>query len=225
MKTSNKILLGGLIVLLLGITAVLIGTKVQYEKHVANQKQQVTSQKRKMEAFNCMHAKGNISIEWTQKSNQEVVVEADTSDIDKIRTNLHNGCLNVSAYDISGRKPIIKISVQNLKEITLAEGCEFDTETRVSLEELKLTMFSNSDADIHGEAKSAIISCSSNSELDAGDFKLESCTLEATDEAQVEVNVTNILNVLAKNNSEVEYSGNPKTVNIDTDKSSEVKKD
>ncbi|MGM0498123.1 MAG: GIN domain-containing protein [Bacteroidota bacterium] len=225
MKTSNKILLVGLIVLLLGITAVLTGTKVQYEKHVADQKQQITTQTRKMDAFECIHAKGNISIEWTQEDEQKVVVKADKSDIDKIRTNVRNGCLNISAYDIAGTEPTIEISVQNLNEITLAERCEFDTKSNVSLEKLKLTMHSNSEADFHGEAKSAIILCSSNSELDAEDFKLESCTLEATDNAKAEVYVTETLNVVAKSNSDVEYYGNPKTVNIDTDKDSDVKKD
>jgi|GEM_PF-2000087 len=225
MKTSNKILLGGLIVLLLGITAVLVGTKVQYEKHVADQKQKVTTQTRKMEHFDCIHAKGNISIEWTQENEQKIVVKADTSDIDKIRTNVRNGCLNISAYDIAGREPTIEIFVRNLKKITLAERCEFDTKSKVSLEKLKLTMHSNSEANLHGEAKSAEIRCSSNSELDAEGFKLKNCNLEATDNAEVEVNVTGRLNVVAKSNSNVEYSGNPKTVNIDTDKDSDVEKD
>jgi len=225
MKTSNKILSGGLIVLLLGITVVLIGTKVQYENHVADQKQRLTTQTRNLEAFNCIHAKGNISIEWTQKSNQEVVVEADTSDIDKIRTNIHNGCLNISAYDISGREPVIKISVQELKEITLAEGCEFDTESKVSIKELKLTLLSNSEADLHGKAKSAVIRCESNSKLDAEGFKLKNCDLKVSDNAKVEVNVAKKLNVVAKSNSRVEYSGNPESVNIDSDKDSVVEKD
>jgi len=225
MKTSNKILLGGLIVLLLGITVVLIGIKVHYENHVADQKQRITTQTRNLEPFNCIHAKGNISIEWAQKANQKVVVEADTSDIDKIRTNMHNGCLNVSAYDISGTEPVIRISVQDLKEITLAEGCQFDTESSVSIEKLNLSMHSNSEADLHGEAKSAVIRCKSNSKLDAEGFRLENCELEAVDNADVEVYVTNKLNVTAKSSSNVEYSGNPETVNIDSDKDSVVEKD
>jgi hypothetical protein len=225
MKTSNKILLGGLIVLLLGITAALTGIKIHYENHVADQKQRITTQTRNLEPFECVHAKGNVSIEWTQKAKQKVVVRADTTDIDKIRTNLRNGCLNVSAYDISGSEPVIKISVQKLKEITLAEGCEFDTESRVSIDELKLTMLSNSEANLHGKAKSAVIRCNSNSELDAENFKLEACDLEATDNAEVEVYVTQKLNVIAKSKSHVEYSGNPESVNIDSDKESVVEKD
>jgi len=224
MKTSNKILLGGLIVLLLGITAALTGIKIHYENHVADQKQRITTQTRKLEPFECIHAKGNVSIEWTQKVKQKVVVEADTADINKIRTNLRNGCLNVSAYDISGREPVVKISVQDLKEITLAEGCEFDTESRVSIDELKLTMLSSSEANLHGKAKSAVIKCNSNSELDAEDFKLETCDLKATDNAEAEVYVTKKLNVVAKSQSYVEYSGNPKSVNIDSDKNSVVEK-
>ena len=225
MKTSNKILLGGLLVLLLGIAAVLVGTKIHYENQVADQKQRITTQTRNLEAFNCIHAKGNISIEWTQKSNQKVVVEADTSDVDKIRTNIHNSCLNVSAYDISGREPVIKISVQELKEITLAEGCEFDTESSISIEKLKLTILSNSEADLHGKAKSAIIRCNSSSRLDAERFKLENCDLKASDNAKVEVYAEKNLNVIAKFNSRVEYSGNPESVNIDSDKDSVVEKD
>ena len=74
MKTSNKILLGGLIVLILFVVSVIIFLKVNYSKQLKQTKENTEKHSRDSQNLGSLEGKENLSIQWKQDSDQRVAV-------------------------------------------------------------------------------------------------------------------------------------------------------
>jgi hypothetical protein len=227
MKTSNKILLTGFIIVVLGIIALTIIVKSNIRKAVKTQEENIKTEEITLQNFDCVHVQGNIRVEWTQDSPQQVKIKADNNASNHVKTEVNDGCLLIKAENNSDKsfRGVVQIQKEVLKEIRLENGSRFESESRISANNIKINVSSNSDLELDGEADSVDIFCSSNSRLDMENFKVINCNIEAESSTRAEVYATGKLNITAKSNSSVFYSGNPETLNVNTSGGGKIEKD
>lgn len=218
MKTSNKLLTGGLIVLLLGIVAVMIGIKINYNKIVEHRQQNLKMETRQVNPFHSIHITGNLNVEWKQDSVQRVSVEAFKEQSSLVKTSVRNGCLYVSAEAISAEAPVVNLHIASseIQQLTLKDSCKFETVSDLQFKDFKLDMSGHTSAKLEGTVSSAVIICSADSRLAAGDLTVQECYIEAMTGSVAHLEVDRKLDVLAKSDARVYYSGRPESVDINT---------
>lgn len=218
MKTSNKILLGGLIVLLLFITFFLISLRKHYREEVSERKARTEKQQRELKSFSHIQADGNLQIRWSQNRGESVFVEADKTTIEQINTTVEDEKLIISANETgsSSAPVVIYIEKDTLGQIFLEGESRLKTEGDISQDNFELIMNDKTSATLRGKAENAVISCSGESRLYAEKLNIDTCHILSSDSSYANINVTRALTIEASGESRVHYSGNPETVNIDT---------
>jgi len=218
MKTSNKILIGGLIVFLLGIVAVMVGIKINYKKIVEHRQQNLKMENRQVQPFHSIQVTGNLNVRWKQDSVQRVSVEAFKEQMNLVKTNVRNGCLYVSAKAVSAAAPVINLHIASpgIQQLTLNDSCKFETVSDLQLKDFKLDMSGHVNAKLEGTVNSAVMICSAESRLVAGDLTLQECYIEAMTGSVAHLEVNRKLDVLVKSDARVYYSGRPESVDIKT---------
>ncbi|MFO8234242.1 MAG: DUF2807 domain-containing protein [Bacteroidales bacterium] len=219
MKTSNKILLGGLIVTLIFIATVLIVLKSRYQEEIQNRQASIEKQERELEPFKYVNISGNIRIRWVQNSEQKVFVEADNNSIEQVQTVVEDDKLTITYDgDNSESLPVLYLHRDTLRQIFLQGKCNFKTEHEISLDQIQLTMEDESRAILKGKSNNVVIQCGGESSLYANEFEITDCNIHTTDKSSAKIKVTDYLYIKAENESSVLYYGKPENVNINSSK-------
>lgn len=218
MKTSNKILWGGLIVVILFITALIIIMKVHYNKELKNVKEHLTEETREVQAFNSIHIRGSFWVRFTQDAGQKVQIKTDKQVMDKIETYVENGCLFITTKlsDRKAKKQEITIASETLKGLTMEGDSYFSPKTDLSLDTLAITLKDKCHANFKGKAEKVVITSEGESRLYAGSLTIKNCKVKTMDEARVHIKATEKLDINARGKSHVNYTGNPDKVSINT---------
>ncbi|SRR6056297_3612621 len=218
MKTSNKVLWGGLIVVILFITALIIIMKVHYSKELKNVKEHLTEETREVKAFSSLHIKGSLWVRFTQEAGQKVQIKTDEQVIDKIETYVEDGCLFITTAlsDRKAKRQEVAIASEILKGLTMERDSYFSPKTDLSLDTLAITLKDKCHANFKGKAEEVVITCAGESRLYAGSFTTRNSKVKTMDEARVHIKATEKLDINARGKSHVNYTGNPDKVSINT---------
>ena len=218
MKTSNKLLLGALVVIFIGITALLVSVKVFYNQNVMKGEGKIIRQERTVEQFSCIEVKDYATILITEGDSQHVAVETNTNLEKLVITETEGNCLNIYTDKPISRsfKPKIHIVIDSLRKITISGGSDLETVTDISWGTLKLDVSAGADVTLSGSLKKADINCSSGAWVNAGNLITDVADIEASSGGDVEIHVNEELSVSASSGSDVIYTGNPrmKQINI-----------
>ena len=205
-------------------------------------------QTRSLSGFHGVSVTSGIDLYLTQKGSEEVVVEANSEDIDKIITEVEGGILKIYVkenswfnFDWKNRPRKVYVSFKDLDKIDASAGSDVISENKFKLDQLKVDSSSGSDVKLELDAKDVRVGsssgsdislkgtavslqadASSGSDIDAGELQTKNCDASASSGSDVKVNVTEKLNASASSGADVYYSGNPKTKDINESSGGDV---
>jgi len=216
MKTSNKILWGGLIVVLLFITTLIIMINVHYKKELKDVKNSLVNETRGVKSFRALHIRGNLMIKFRNDSEQKVRIKADREYIGHIKTYVKEGCLYVTTDldEVHSKLQEVFIKTDTLNALTM-EGKGLFT-GNFSTEQIKVDIQDESHAKLIGKADRIEIICSGEGRVYGDSFETKTCKVEAKENALVRIKVTEKLDINATGDSYVNYTGNPDKASINT---------
>ncbi|NEW82385.1 MAG: DUF2807 domain-containing protein [Mariniphaga sp.] len=197
-------------------------------------------QTRQLSGFHGISVSSGIDLSLTQKNVEEVFVEANSDDLDKIITKVEDGILKIyikdkSWFGLNWNKELRKVyvSFKNLDKLDASAGSDVNSSSVLKLDKLDLDVSSGSDVrleldarqlrvntssgsdvSLNGKAQVADFSASSGSDIKAGDLETIKCSANVSSGSDISINVTEELNAEASSGGGINYSGSPKVKNI-----------
>ncbi|HZL11259.1 MAG TPA: head GIN domain-containing protein [Prolixibacteraceae bacterium] len=196
-------------------------------------------QTRQISGFHGVSVSSGIDLYLTQKNIEEVTVEAESDDLDKIITKVEGGILKIYIKERSwfmnwNSKPRkVYVSFKTLDKLEASAGSDVNSQTVLKLDKLNLDASSGSDIKLEleanelsvesssgsdiwlkGKANEMQANASSGSDINAREFETKRCTASASSGSDIRVFVTDELDASASSGGDISYSGNPKTKDI-----------
>jgi hypothetical protein len=229
MKTSNKILLSALVLIMIFALVAVMVARVSFYGEVLEGKGERIEQSRNTEYFDQIEASGNLRLNLWQDQNNEVVVTASENLLENIITEVRGNELRVYTRGrIRGDEIIVDVAVPDLKRLKANAGINVTGQSSISSPELELEVnagstlslqvfvnrlilraIAGSDVTLAGEASQVEISGSTGSEVNAYGLMAGDVSVRASTGTQIKVNATDNLSVRASTGSSVHYEGNP----------------
>lgn len=225
--------------LFLGACNINISTGENGNGNVVTQEREVT------EEFNEVRGSAGLDVFLTQGNQNKIVVEADENLLQYIETDIEGGKLHVTTSENIGRSKAKKVYVtyKTLNNVEASSGADVTGNSVLKSQNLSLKSSSGADLDIEvfaqhltaktssgsemkvsGKASSLNADASSGSELDAKELLVLNCTAEASSGAEVTVNVKEKLETNVSSGGDINYYGNPISVNSNKSHSGSVNK-
>lgn len=192
-------------------------------------------QKRDINGFHGVSVSTGLDLYLSQKNKEEVYVEADDDELDKIITRVEGGILKIYIkekswfnlnWNTTPRK--VYVSFVNLDKLEASAGSDAQSEETLKLDKLKLSASSGSDIKLELEANEIYVesssgsditlkgktkhlqaNSSSGSDINAGDLQTQKCNASVSSGSDIRVHVTEELNANASSGGDITYSGNP----------------
>ena len=205
----------------------------------------VTQERNVTQNFSEVRGSAGLDVYLTQGDENKIVVEADENLQQYIETEVENGKLHVTTSENIGHSKAknVYVTFKELNNVEASSGAEVTGNSVIKSEnlslksssgaELKVEVFaknltaktsSGADLIISGKASSLKADASSGSELNAKELFVISCDAEASSGAQVSVNVKEKLDTHVSSGGNVNYYGNPVSVNSNESHSGSVNK-
>lgn len=192
-------------------------------------------QTRQISGFHGVSVSTGIDLYLTQKNAEEVVVETDADDLDKIITVVEGGILKIYLKDKSWFSLNMKnvhrkvyVSFKTLDKLHASAGSDVVSESPLKLDNLKIEASSGSDVKLEleanelsvesssgsdvtlkGKAKFLQAGASSGSDINADELQTRKCSASTSSGSDIRVNVTDELSANASSGGDITYSGNP----------------
>lgn len=193
----------------------------------------VTTQDRPVSSFHAIKVSGGIDVELSQGNTLKLQVEADENLIALIRTEVKDGVLNIyPSESIRDAKTLkIHLTFQKIDAISASGGCDIESKHKLSFDILKVDLSGGCDieldckadklvckqsggcdAEFKGEAESGAFDASGGCDVQASEFRLKNCSVDASGGSDVSVFAIGELSMKASGSSNITYSGNPAKV-------------
>ena len=205
----------------------------------------VTEERAVTSDFTEVRGSAGLDVYLTKGSENKIVVEADENLLQYIETDIENGKLHVTTSENIGHSKAKKVyitfkelntveassgadvtgnSVIKSQNLTLKSSSGADLEVEVFAQDLIAKSSSGADLKVSGKATSLNADASSGSELDAKELLVINCNAEASSGAEVTVNVQDKLETHVSSGGDINYYGNPVSVNSNKSHSGSVHK-
>jgi len=205
-------------------------------------------QKRDITGFHGVSVSSGIDLYLIQKNVEEVYVEADSEDLDKIITKVEGGILKIYVkerswfnLDWNQHKRKVIVSFKELDKLQASAGSDVNADGVLKLKELDMDVSSGSDIKIELEAEKLTVEsssgsdvqvkgsvnilqagASSGSDINASELKSKKCTASVSSGSDIKVNVSDDLDANASSGGDISYSGNPRSKNINESSGGDV---
>ena len=209
---------------------------------------QAERQTRQISGFHGVSVSSGIDLYLTQKNAEEVVVEADSDDLDKIITTVEGGILKIyikqkswfnmnldsnhrkvyvsfitlEKLEASAGSDVVSQSVLKLDKLNLEASSGSDVKLELEANNLSVDSSSGSDIKLKGKAVTMQVSASSGSSIDAEDLESKKCNASTSSGSDISINVTEELDANASSGGDITYYGNPKTKNTNESSGGDV---
>lgn len=245
MKTTNKLLLGLLILLLVSITVfVAVAKYYQYADTVTGNGRSVTDS-RKVSDFNGIKVSGVIKVNLTQGPETKVEVKADQNIAPTVQTEVREGILHVNIKEKINRKEAIEINIMApvIQSVDISDGVSINSSNALKGDNLTIESSSGSQGTLalqykkmdctasagsvlqfNGNVETVHVSASSGSIIHAGELSARKCTIEANAGSLTEMKVLDEVSADINSGSTFTYSGEPAVRNINTSSGGMIKK-
>lgn len=205
----------------------------------------VTQERNVSEDFNEVRGSAGLDVYLAQGNENKIVVETDENLLQYISTDINNGKLHVTTSSNIGRSKAKKVYVTfkelntieatsgadvigntiiKSKNLSLKSSSGADLKVEVFSQELTIKSSSGSEIDVSGKSSSLKADASSGSEIDAKKLLVVDCYAQASSGAEVTVNVKKKLETKVSSGGNVNYYGNPSSVDSNKSHSGSVKK-
>ncbi len=235
MKTSNKFLLGAILLFMLTFTIFLVWGKSHLTPGEVRQGSgEIIIDKRGVSPFDKVSCSKNFDVEIVQSSEYYVQVETYENIQDIIVADIEDNELTVKLQYKTGLKidqdVKIEIGCPEIRKIDANDAVEIDFEDGVISDSLTLEVsgaaevrgdFNNEfvyidvngagNLDLTGSTQDAIIECSGSGDIDADNFTSNEVNAIVSGAGSVNMNVTERLIANASGAASFNYTGNPKS--------------
>lgn len=205
----------------------------------------VTEERTVSEDFNEVRGSAGLDVYLSQGDENKIMVEADENLLQYIETSIENGKLHITTSENIGHAESKKIYVtfKELNNIEASSGADVTGNSVIKSEnlslksssgaDLKVEVFakdliaktsSGADLEVSGKASSLNADASSGSELNAKELLVINCNAEASSGAGITVNVKEKLETHVSSGGDIDYYGNPVSVNSNKSHSGSVNK-
>lgn len=197
-------------------------------------------QTRTVSGFHGVSVSTGIDLYLTQKNTEEVVVETNAEDMDKIITDVEGGILKIymkekSWFNLNMKNVHRKVyvSFKTLDKLYASAGSDVISESPLKLDNLKIEASSGSDVKLEleanelsvesssgsdvtlkGKAKFLQAHASSGSDINANELQTRKCSASTSSGSDIRINVTDELSASASSGGDITYSGNPSKKDI-----------
>lgn len=182
------------------------------------------SEVRSLSGFDRVTAGSAVRVEIIAGQEFSVEVEADDNLLEHIKTEIHDGRLEISTDGrLKTRNEMnIRISMPEINALELG-GASVGKVSNIKTDVLELQANGASKLTIDGEAKTLSLEANGASKIDAENLKTETVTAEASGASKVIVSPATSLTAEASGASIIYYSGDPQTVVRNTSGASSIK--
>lgn len=206
----------------------------------------VITQKREInDNFTKVKVSTGLDLYIRQGEKNSLTVEADENLHDIIVTEIENGRLRIYSEKNIWRAKAKKIylTVTNIDELTATSGSDAYSENTLNVQDFELSVSSGADAEItvkaenittnassgadlrvSGEANTHYSNASSGSSIKAFSLKSKNVTVKVSSGADIDVFASESINARASSGGDVDYRGNPETINKKTSSGGSVSK-
>lgn len=207
-----------------------------------------SKQTRSVSDFHGVSVSSGIDLYLTQKNVEEVVVEADADELDKIITKVEGGILKIyikekSWFNLNWSKESRKVYVSfkildkleasagsdvnsqgvlKLDKLNLDASSGSDIKLELEANELSVESSSGSDISLKGKASFMQADASSGSDINANELQTKKCIASVSSGSDIRIYVTDELDANASSGGDITYSGNPKTKDINESSGGDV---
>ena len=237
MKTSNIILLGLFLVILLSITTILFAIRKDIKScnlSVPEKTGKQTEVQLKLTKFNKLDVEGKFRIHYTQDTLQNVEVKGDSNLIVLAKLSVQDGRLYIKSIKEFRRNNHVDIYLTNdsLNEIKSSQGAIFNTIAKIKSDQFKIegsegAVFNISGnfkdlnvnfstgcvADLAGSCLNLALESNTGSVLNASNLIANNGNISSSTGSVLKINVKDELAVQASTGSVITYSGNPRIKN------------
>jgi hypothetical protein len=238
MKTTNKLILGLLAVILILVTVLMISLKLNIDKiETIEGSGNMVTDTRPMDVFSRINVAGNFKVMLEQGDNHGVTIDTDDNFLPFISTEVVGNELIIK-FDQKTylHKQIdVYITFSKLDELSMTAGANTETVTTLNgqtikmlaragamaslslnYDEVHLDALAGSMIDLAGTAKKLTVESNAGAQIRAGDFIVEVCKISANAGSQNDIYVTQNLDASASSGSQIRFAGNPEVKNIST---------
>jgi len=231
MKTLTKITC--LLVLLVSTTSCFMDglTGIKGNRNVVSEDRTISSN------FDVIKVQQGIHLYLTQDNSTDIRVEADENIIDLLVTEVKNNELKVyfekNVYRAKARN--VYLTTDDISRIKTSSGAHVKSENTIQVTSLDLDASSGSsmkvyvnadeitsssssgaDIDIFGKAETLSGTASSGSSIDADELNVVDAYVKASSGANINVKLSGRLTAKASSGGDIDYEGNPTSVDKDT---------
>lgn len=205
----------------------------------------VTEDRNVSENFTEVRASAGMDVFLTEGGENKIVVEADENLLALIKTEINGGKLEITTTGNIGfyKSKKVYVTYTELNNIEASSGAEIRGNSvirseRLSLKsssgaEIKVEVFSKelsaktssgADIKVSGKASSFTAEASSGSDLDAKKLLTINCNAKASSGADISVNVQERLETKVSSGGDINYYGNPNSVDSNKSSAGSVRK-
>lgn len=245
MKTSNKLLLGLLIIVLASITVILIAARFYVDRNTISGNGKQASKTRQLEKFDKVNINGRFTVLLSQGENSQLKINADENLIPLVESTVDNGELVIKFKDKISRKDKVKlfITADAYNQINMRAGAEFRTTSelkgdllnlevsagshgtlKANYNELKCDVSAGAGLTLTGRTAMATLMASSGSSLIAQELIAQKAVARGSSGASMNIVVTEELDAEMSSGASLTYSGNPVIKNINTSSGGNINK-
>jgi hypothetical protein len=173
-------------------------------------------EKRSVPVFTALDISGAFDVEISIKPEQSLEIEGDDNLLPLIKTEVKDGVLNINNEKSfsTKHKLRVRISVANLKAISTS-GASDIIASDVKSDDFKIDASGAGKLQLSGETKALDVEMSGAGELAAKDFRAQRVVINSSGAAEADVYASEELTAHVSGAGNVNYYGNPKTINED----------
>jgi hypothetical protein len=245
MKTSNKLILGFVILILVSITVFVAVAKYYQYADTLTGNGKNTSNLRQVSDFNSIEVSGKISVNLTQGAARKVEVKGDENLVALIRTEVSGNQLRIYTKDKINRQAKIEvdITIPNIESLQLSGGANIRSTNELKGEDLALQTSSGSQAtlsvqykklksdsnagailQLSGQVEEASFEASAGAIINAFDLSARKCSVQANAGSVTEVKVLDEISADISSGSTLTYDGEPAVRDVNASSGGMIRK-
>jgi hypothetical protein len=241
MKTSNTILFTAMAILIVLMTAVAIVFKVKSTGFTSVENGNKISREINLESFNRISVEGGFQVEYTVGNDNKLVIEADSSVMERIETSVSGNTLRIHLSRSSGKRIVCKLNAPVFEGLSVSAGGRFSSEDTLVVSNFEVNAsagsvinligkFGNVETDassgsrinLAGTGEKIIASASSGSTNYFADMEANYAKLEASSGASIRINAKE-LEASASSGASIRYKEGGIIKNVESSSGGSIK--
>jgi len=205
----------------------------------------VGAEDRKITNFTKLNIAGDYTIILKQDSSLTLNISGDDNLLKYVRTDMDGDELKIDTKKnlCSKHGFTVKIGVRNINDIRASGAVDMSSDGKLNVKDISMSfsgackvnmdMAANNvrtegsgstEVTLKGQAANHSVEFTGSGKLSALDFVVNKYTIHTTGASHSQINVLNELNVSSTGSSDIEYRGNPATINNNKTGASSIKK-